>query len=78
MPPERESRLETLQGIPERLVAALKAEIRAVTSEQVNDLWMVVQALRESSGGGGGGGGVSSEDVQELKKEVKTLKKQVA
>ncbi len=79
MPPERESRLETLQGIPERLVAALKSEIRAVTSEQVNDLWMVVQALREGGGGGGGGGeGASPEELLELKKEIKTLKKQVA
>ncbi|GMU57191.1 MAG: hypothetical protein AMXMBFR33_63370 [Candidatus Xenobia bacterium] len=77
MPPERESRLETLQGIPERLVAALKSEIRAVTSEQVNDLWMVVQALREG-GGGGGGGGAAPEELLELKKEIKTLKKQVA
>lgn len=77
MPPERESRLETLQGIPERLVAALKSEIRAVTSEQVNDLWMVVQALREG-GGGGGGGGASPEELGELKKEIKALKKQVA
>lgn len=77
MPPERESRLETLQGIPERLVAALKSEIRAVTSEQVNDLWMVVQALREG-GGGGGGGGASPEEISELKKEIKALKKQVA
>lgn len=77
MPPERESRLETLQGIPERLVAALKSEIRAVTSEQVNDLWMVVQALREG-GGGGGGGGANPEELIELKKDLKALKKQVA
>lgn len=76
MPPERESRLETLQGIPERLVAALKSEIRAVTSEQVNDLWMVVQALRDS--GGGGGGGAAPEELIEFRKDLKALKKQIA
>jgi twitching motility protein PilT len=41
-------RLEDL-GVPAKLLAAIRNEVRSNTEQQLNDLWMVVHSLKDSS-----------------------------
>lgn len=63
-------RLEDL-GVPPKLLAAIRNEVRSNTEQQLNDLWMVVHSLKDA-GGKAGAPGVGPE-VEQLKAQLTEL-----
>lgn len=73
-------RLEDL-GVPPKLLAAIRNEVRSNIEHQLNDLWMVVHSLkndaRAAGAGEGSGPAVEPAALEELKKQVSDLTSEV-